>query len=248
MLNVLLFVASPALAVEPAPFFARETLFPTDAVAKDKKGKGKDKKGDGKKKNDDEDEGKMGKILGMDWEPYVAPGGGVQIDSGGDMAVTAGADVGIRYWKKKLEGDLYAGAAYITGDNVAGYDVHLGDQTGYRDTYWGAGGGLEATYNGQSNITTGKDILAPALGVKIPVEVVVGPKKYYGKAGVAPAWYFEESRKANSGGAVPLGDEFEWFVKGGLKIDKFKAEIGFAQLITPVGTYNTPTLAVGYAP
>lgn len=211
----------------------------SDAAAKNK---------GGKKKGEDEDEGKSSKILGLNWEPYVAPGGGVQIDSSGETAIIAGVDVGIRYWKKKLEGNLYAGAGYIAGENLSGYDIHLGDTTGYRAKYWGAAGGLEGTYNGQTSTETGKDVLAPALGVKVPVEITVGPKKYYAQAGVTPAWYFDESRKASAGGPVPFGDELHWHVAAGLKLGKFKGELGFAQLITSNATYNTPTIAIGFAP
>ncbi len=246
MLNLfLLTVSAPALAADE--FFTAETMFPASADAAEKS-KSKDKKKDDTKKSDSEYTGKMkGKILGMNWEPYVQPNGGVQIDAS-TTAITAGADAGIRYWKKKLQGDLYVGGSYITAENLSGYDVHLGDQTGYRAKYWGAGGGVEVTYNGQTNTKTGKDVLAPALGAKIPVEIVVGPKKFYGKAGVTPAWYFDDSRKATAGGPVPLGDEFEWHAAAGLKWEQFKGEIGFAQLITPVGTYNTPTLNVGWNP
>lgn len=218
-----------------------------DAVAKEKKKKDKD--GDKKKKNDDDDDpsAMKGKILGFTWEPYVQPGGGVQIDASGGTAITAGADVGIRYWKKKVQGDLYAGGSYLTAENLAGYEVHFGDQTGYRAKYWGAAGGIQASYDGQTNTATGKDILTPAFGVGIPVEVTVGPKKYYAVAGVMPSWYFDESRKP-SAGEVPLGDEFEWHVGAGLKLGQFKGVIGFAQRMTTAGVYNTPTVQVGWNP
>ena len=242
-----LLLCQSVFATEPdyAPTVAAEA---TDAASKNKGGKNKGGGEKGGSENADDENGKRSKILGLNWEPYVAPGGGVQIDSSGGTAVTAGADVGIRYWKKKLEGNLYAGAAYITAENLSGYDVHLGNTTGYRAKYWGAGGGLEGTYNGQTNIETGKDVLAPALGVKVPVEITVGPKKYYAQAGVTPAWYFDESRKASAGGPVPFGDELGWHVAAGLKLGSFKGELGFAQLITSKGTYNTPTLAIGFAP
>ena len=252
MLHLLLLpLSTPALAAEPAAFFAPDTLFaPSDDAAAKGKGKGKSKNEDdgGKKNNDVEDDlsHMKGKLLGLNWEPFVEPGGGVQIN-GKTTAVTAGADVGIRYWKKKLKGELYLGGTYITADNLSGYDVHLGDQTGYRAKMWGAGGGVEVTYNGQTNTDTGKDVLKPALGVKVPVQITVGPKKFYGKAGVTPAWYFDDARKP-SAGQVPFGDEFEWNVAAGLKLGQFKGEVGFAQLITSAGTYNTPTINVGWNP
>lgn len=208
----------------------------------EKKGKGNDSDGDGKKKKKKDDEG----FLGMEWEPYVEPGGGVQIDSSGEMAVTAGADVGVRYTKDKFAGDLYLGGSYITGDNVVGYDIHLGNTAAYREKYWGAGGGLALTYNGQETMT-GKEIFAPALGVKVPVEIVVGPKKYYGVAGVTPAWYFDEARKPDAG-EVPFGDEFEWHIGAGVKIDQFKAQLGYSMVFTSEGQYSVPTISVGYNP
>ncbi len=247
MLTLLLLAQTTAHAESPEPAFPEVSV---DATAKSKKkdGKGNDeKKEDKKKKNDDDDEGMGGKILGLNWEPYVQPGGGVQIDASGDTAVTAGADVGIRYWKGKLKGDLYLGGQYITSDTIGGYDLHLGDTTGYRAKYFGIAGGLEAKYDGQTDIVTGEDILKPAFGVGVPVELTVGPKKYYAKAGVMPSWYFDEARKP-AAGEVPLGDEFQWSVGAGLKLGQFKGEIGFAQLITSAGTYNTPTLVLGYNP
>jgi hypothetical protein len=247
MLIVLLFTSAPALADTDS--VGAIGLPSTDAVAKSKK-KG-DKDGDKddkkKKKDDDEDEEMKGKLFGLNWEPYVQPGGGVQIDASGDTAIVAGADVGIRYWKGKLAGDLYLGGSYITSDTVGGYDIHLGDTTGYRAKYFGVAGGVEGRYDGQSNIVTGEDIKKPAFGVGVPVEITVGPKKYYGKAGVMPAWYFDEARKP-AAGTVPLGDEFQWSASAGLKLGGFKGEIGFSQLITASGTYNTPILTLGYNP
>jgi hypothetical protein len=227
-----------------------------DAAAKKKDGGGKsdgkkDGKGDGKKDGKKDGDGDKKKkddtFLGFEIEPYVQPGGGVQIDSSGDMAITAGADVGVLYTKKKFTGNLYAGGAYITGEGVSGYDVHLGNTANYRAKYFGAGGGLALTYNGQTNTDTGKDILTPSLGVQVPVELVVGPKKYYGLAGVTPSWYFDEDRKP-AAGMVPFGDEFEWHIGGGLKIDSFKAEAGYMMVFTAAGQYSVPTISVGYNP
>ena len=239
MLHLLFVVLSgPAFAVD-APMVD----LASDAAAEKDKSKSKgDKKDDGDKKKKDDDT-----VLGFEIEPYVEPGGGLQIDSSGDMAVTAGADVGVRYTKKKFIGDLYLGGAYITGEGVSGYDVHLGNNLAYRAKYYGIGGGLALTYNGQTNTLTGKDIFAPALGLKVPVEATIGPKKYYGLLGVTPAWYFDEARKPAEG-EVPLGDEFEWHIGAGLKIDQFKAQAGYSMVFTSNGTYSVPTLTVGYSP
>ncbi len=253
MLSAMLLIVHPALADElvvPALAEVAVDLATDDAAGKkkdkDKDGKDKDKDKDGKGKDKDKDDDKT-KIAGFTIEPYVSPGGGVQIDTSGGTAVTAGVDVGVIYTKKKLEGNLYVGGAYITGEGVSGYDVHLGNTLGYRADYWGAAGGLAITYNGQTNTETGEDILAPALGAQIPVDIKVGPKKYYATAGVTPSWYFDDARKPEAG-EVPLGDEFEWRVGAGLKIGDFKGEIGYATLYTSAGTYSTPTLSVGYNP
>ncbi len=258
MFTLLLSVAQPALADDASPTASLAVDPVTDAAAgkkkdKDKDGskskdKGKDGKGKDKDKDKDTDDNeKRGKILGFNWEPYVEPGGGVQIDTSGGTAVTAGADVGIHYYKKKVDGNLYVGGSYLTGTGISGYDVHLGNEIGYRADYWGAGGGLAVTYNGQTNTDTGEDILAPALGVMVPVDIKVGPKEFYGTAGVTPAWYFEEARKPDAG-EVPLGDEFQWRVGAGLKIGDFKGELGYATLYTSAGIYSTPTITVGWNP
>lgn len=263
----LLFVAvsSPAFALDTPPAepvaptsAVAESAFAPDILSEDAAAKDK-KKGKGTTKSDSEStqsssDGKKKKkkkkeptFLGLTLEPYVEPGGGVQIDSNENIAVTAGADVGVRYTKDKLAGDLYLGGSYLTGEGISGYDVHLGNTLAFRDEYFGIGGGLALTYNAQTNTLTGKDIFAPSLGVKVPVEATIGPKQYYGLLGVTPAWYFDEARKPDAG-EVPLGDEFEWHVAGGLTINEFKLQAGYSMMFTSNGTYSVPTLTVGYAP
>ncbi len=184
--------------------------------------------------------GKRKKFMGWSWQPYVAPGGGVQIDASG-TSVVAGADVGILYAKKTISGNVYLGGSYLTGSGVSGYDVHLGDTTGYRGKLWGLEGGAEVFYNAQM-YENGTDILPASGGVGVPVKVTVGPKKYYGYASVQPSWLFTEARRAST---LPFGDELEWGVGAGLKLKWFQGEVGFAQRVTSAGTINTPILKIG---
>lgn len=204
-------------------------------------GSSSDSGGSGKKKTASDDggtKGKKGKILGWTWQPYIAPGGGVQIDNSG-TSVVAGADAGIIYTKRSWSGDLYAGLDYTTG-TVTGYDVHAGNVIGTRKKYWGVQGGAEFVYSAYAS-TDGSFDLDPSAGVGIPVEVTVGPKKYYAFGGVTPAILFTQSRSVP--GLAPF-DELEWNVGAGVSWKGVKAEAGFAQRITAAGTINTPTISV----
>ncbi len=238
---------TPLLSILFTTALASPSTDADPATAESAVRKQKQKSQDGAKGDDDDLSKMKGKLLGFTWEPFVQPGGGVQIDGSGDTAITAGVDVGVRYWKRKIKGELYVGGAYLTSAELAGYDIHLGNKTGYRPKYWGAALGVLGTYNGQSNLLTGEDVLKPAFGVGVPVELTVGPKKYYAKGGVMPSWYFDDARKP-APGLVPLGDEFTWNVAAGLKLGQFKGELGFAQRITGAATYNTPTVNVGWNP
>ena len=238
---------TPLLSILFTTALASPSTDADPATAESAVRKQKQKSQDGAKGDDDDLSKMKGKLLGFTWEPFVQPGGGVQIDGSGDTAITAGVDVGVRYWKRKIKGELYVGGAYLTSAELAGYDLHLGNKTGYRPKYWGAALGVLGTYNGQSNLLTGEDVLKPAFGVGVPVELTVGPKKYYAKGGVMPSWYFDDARKP-APGLGPLGDEFTWNVAAGLKLGQFKGELGFAQRITGAATYNTPTVNVGWNP
>ncbi|HND33247.1 MAG TPA: hypothetical protein PLA94_24785, partial [Myxococcota bacterium] len=85
------------------------------------------------KKNNEEDVGKVFKTMRVgEWrlKPYVRPGGGVQIGAGNDGAVAsvvAGADVGLRHWKKPWTGDAFVGASYTAGSSLNGLEIHLGE-------------------------------------------------------------------------------------------------------------------------
>ncbi len=195
---------------------------------------------------------------GWFWQPYVTPGGGVQIntsnaddgtvtateDSVSGTSAVAKVDAGIKYWKKKVKGDVFAGVSYTTGAGLNGFDVHAGDTIGYRTKYIGASIGGVAFYNAYSD-STGKEVLAPAAGVQVPVEVTVGPRKYYAFGGAAPAWLFEPSRHAED---ALLGDEFEWSVGAGVNFKAFDAEVSYVSRTTAAGTTGTPTLTVTWAP
>lgn len=183
--------------------------------------------------------GKTKKIWGWRYQPYVMPGGGVTINEAA-TSVNAGVDVGVNYWRKKWVGNLYAGASYTTGDGLNGYDVHLGDQMGARQKYWGLTGGLELTYNGYT-YKDGGAAMKPSAGVLIPVELVVGPKKYYAFAGITPAFYGDKSRNAEVAG---IFHELSWQVGAGAKLKWITGEVGIAQSITSAGTVWTPTLTL----
>jgi hypothetical protein len=205
----------------------------TSTTETDEKEDTKDSGGKGKK-------GKKKKILGWSYQPYVAPGGGARIDSTNGVAVEAGADVGVKYWKENWTGDLYAGGTYATGESYSGYEIHVGDAMGRREKYWGVTLGVEGFYDGYLD-TDGSTILAPSIGVDIPLTLIVGPKKYYAYGGVTPSWLADRSRHVDS---LPFGDELEWNAGVGLKLEGIRVKAGFAQRITVAGTINTPTLSV----
>ncbi len=201
-------------------------------------GDGRDEEVDGGGKGS---QGKKGKYMGWNYQPYVSPGGGVQID-GSNTSVVAGADVGVKYWKRKWAGNLYAGGTYLTGSGVSGYDAHLGNTTGARLKYWGASGGAELFYDAQMT-SGGGSILDPSLGLGVPVSVIVGPASVYGTATIEPAWLFSEARR---GADVPLGDELTWSVSLSANIAGVRGSVGFAQRITAAGTFNTPTVSASF--
>ena len=194
------------------------------------------------------DKGKIGK---WNYQPYVTPGGGVQINTSNGSAATsivAGVDAGVKYWRKDWAGDLYVGGSYTTGDGLNGYDIHLGDATGIRDKYWGATLGLEGFYNGYL-YSNGSSAMKPSAGVGIPLEATVGPKEYYAFGGVTPAYLADASRRVDWNlpmydGAFGFGNEFEWHVGAGLKLKSVTGEIGFAQSVTVAGVQNTPTITL----
>ncbi len=182
---------------------------------------------------------KKKKIFGWNYQPYVMPGGGVTINSSA-TSVNAGVDVGVDYWRKKWVGNLYAGGSYTTGDGLNGYDVHLGDVMGQREKYWGVTGGLELVYNGYT-YQNGSSAMKPSAGVNIPVELVVGPKKYYAFAGVTPGFFTERSRNAQVAG---IFHELEWHVGAGAKLKWITGEVGLMESITSAGVIWTPTLTL----
>lgn len=185
------------------------------------------------------EKGKKKKFMGWTWQPYVAPGGGAQIDASG-TSIVAGAEAGIYYWKKKWTGNLYVGGDYVTG-TTTGYEARLGNTIGRREKYWGLDGGLELMYNGYSSGGAGFE-LDPSAGLAVPVKLTVGPKKVYGFAGVAPAILFTQTRSAPSLPA-PI-DELEWTVGAGMKWKGIRGEVSYTSLITASGTVATPAVSL----
>lgn len=180
---------------------------------------------------------KIGKIGKWKYQPYVAPGGGVQIDTGNGgttTSIVAGADVGVRYWRKKWTGDLYLGGTYTTGDSLNGWELHLGDQMGRREKMWGIEGGLEAIYAGYT-YADGTSAMKPSFGVGVPVDLTVGPKEVYGFAGVQPNYFVDQSR----------GLELEWRVGIAANLSWITGTLAFTQYRSAAGVQNTPTLTIG---
>jgi hypothetical protein len=180
-----------------------------------------------------------GKLWGWGYRPYVTPGGGVAITDGG-TSVSAGADVGIRYWKKNWKGNLAVGGSYLTGDVLNGYDIHAGNEFGRREKYWGLTAGLIGFYNGFIP-KEGAKALDPSMGIDVPVDLIVGPKKYYAYGNITPSFLFNEARRVET---LPFGDELEWGAGVGVNLKWITAELGFNQRITTIGTINTPTLTL----
>lgn len=204
------------------------------------RGSGSSDSGGNKSKNNADSGSKTfekGKLWGWTYRPYVTPGGGVAITNGG-TSIVAGADVGVKYWKKNWAGNLSVGASYATGDILNGYDIHAGNEFGRREKYWGLSAGLIGFYNGYTSTSSGV-ALDPSIGLDVPVELTLGPRKYYAYANVTPSFLFNEDRHVES---LPFGDELEWGVGAGIKLKWINAELGFNQRITTVGTINTPTL------
>lgn len=183
---------------------------------------------------------KKGKIWGWSFRPYVTPGGGLTIGNGG-TAITGGVDVGVKYWKKKWKGDLMAGGSYTSGTNLNGFDVHAGTEFGRREKWWGVSAGVLGFYNGYVGEDASDPTLEPSLGLDIPVELVVGPKKYYAWGSITPSFLFNDDRHVES---LPFGDELEWGVGVGVKFKWITAQAGFTSRITAVGVINTPSLSV----
>lgn len=201
------------------------------------KKKNKDK---GKDSSDEKNTFQKGKIWGWHYRPYVTPGGGLTIGGGG-TAITGAVDVGARYWKEKWRGDLQLGGSYTTGSALDGYDVHLGNEFGRREEWWGVTLGGLLFYNTYSS---GNKTLDPALGLDVPLEVTLGPKKYYLFGGVTPSFIFNEDRHVKG---LPFGDEFEWQVGAGLHLKWITAQVAYTSRITTIGTINTPTISVSIA-
>lgn len=200
------------------------------------KNKNKNKSGGGSTKGKKFDKTR---IMGWSVQPYVEPGGGVQIGAGGATSIVAGADVGVLHTKKKWAGDLYVGGSYTTGDALNGYDVHLGDQTGTRQKYWGLAGGFEGFYNGYTD-PAGKVELEPSVGVDIPVILTLGPKKYFAYGTVAPGFLLNQARQSRK--LPDFIDELEWGAGVGVNTKYITVKAGFTQRITASGVINTPTI------
>lgn len=204
-----------------------------DATKKKKK---KGKKGKKRK-------GRKASAFGWTYQPYVMPGGGLQISSDGS-SVVGGADAGVAYWRGTWQGDAYAGASTLAGGDLRGWEAHVGTKLGVRRKRWGLSLGVEGFLDRQS-LPDGTVVLAPSTGVRLPVDAVLGPLRPRGAprrvflyAGVAPAFLSDPSRRAEG---LPLGDEFEWSVGFGMGKNGKVGRVGMTTRITAAGTQTTPT-------
>lgn len=182
---------------------------------------------------------KKGKIWGWNYRPYVSPGGGLTIGSGG-ASVTGGADVGVKYWRKEWNGDLSAGGSYTSGTALTGYDMHLGNEFGRREKWWGVSLGAFGFYNFYAT-TEATTSLEPSIGLDVPLQLTLGPKKYYAWGSITPSFLLNQDRHVPG---LPFGDELEWGVGVGVKLKWITAEAGFTSRITAVGVINTPTISL----
>jgi hypothetical protein len=161
------------------------------------------------------------------------PGGGVTIDTSG-TSVTGAVDVGANYWRKKWVGNLYLGGSYTSGSGLNGYEGHVGDQMGERLKYWGLTGGLELKYNGYL-YADNSTAMAPAFGVSVPIQGVIGPKKLHAYLGVAPSWYTDHSRNVLG----PI-DELSWKAGLAAKLSWATGKVGVEGSDTAAGIVWTP--------
>jgi hypothetical protein len=208
------------------------------AEGADDDGKAKKKKKKGKKRK-----GRKASAFGWQYQPYVMPGGGVQISEGGS-SVVGGADAGVAYWRGRWQGDAYVGGSTLAGGDVRGWEAHVGTRLGVRRKRWGLSLGVEGFMDRQS-LPDGTEILAPSTGVRLPVDLVLGPLRPQGAprriflyAGVAPAFLADPARHAEG---LPLGDEFEWSVGFGMGKKGKVGRVGMTTRITAAGTQTTPT-------
>ncbi len=218
---------------------------PTADTAPDASDDGAEPAGDGKKKKKKKAKKRKGRkasAFGWHYQPYVTPGGGVQISENGS-AVVGGADAGVAYWRGRWHGDAYAGGSTLAGGDVRGWEAHLGTKFGTKRKRWSVSLGVEG-FRDEQSLAEGGEILAPSLGLRLPVDVVVGPfrprgapRRMFLYAGVAPAFLAEESRHADG---LPFGDELEWSVGVGIGKKGKVGRVGLTTRVTAAGTQTTP--------
>ena len=230
--------------------------------------------GNNGKKNNEEDVGKIFKTMRIgEWrlKPYVRPGGGVQIGSGKDGAVAsvvAGADVGLRHWKKPWAGDAFVGASYTAGSSLNGLEIHLGESFGARQNMWGISLGLTGFYDMYTS-SAGQAKMESTGGVDIPLNVVIGPRTFYGYIGLTPTFVTNPDRQikegsivgtikscergvgaacgANAGMDFYIGHEFSWGLGLGLKTKTVVGALGIQHDINVAGSFWTPVVSLAWA-
>jgi len=177
------------------------------------------------------------KIGKWKFQPYIAPGGGVQIATGSGTSVKSGiasVNLGLTQKHKPWAGDAMVGVSYTTGSANTGVEFHVGESFGAREDFWGASLGLTGFYDTFYG--------APTLGVDIPIEVIIGPKKYYGYLGYTPTYVSNPDRKVEG-----FANETSWNIGFGLKTKVLSGEVGIIRETNVEGTFLTPVVTLAWA-
>jgi hypothetical protein len=234
-------------------------------------GGGGSKKKSGSGGSDDESSKyfKVFKVGKWKVQPYVEPGGGLQIGTADEETVTsvvAGAEAGLHHWRKKWDGNLYVGASYTGGSAYNGFEVNLGEELGIRKKNWGLSWGLEAFYDAYTSENL--ETLEPTGGVNIPLLLTLGPKKYYGFVGLTPGFVTNPNRAiipgklagtvgvcngvvggncANPKNDFFIGHEFSWTVGVGVSNKYLRGQVGIVHEINASTSLWTPVLTLTWS-
>jgi hypothetical protein len=236
----MLALVSLALAQEPV---ALPPLLPPPTLAQQQNAKGKGKR---KKK----------KYPYWDHDPFITPGGGIQVvgaNGNTTTAVTVGGQAGVdsvymqsKAWPR-VGGTSRLGVTYLATDtsngNSEGLDVRAGSFWGPRWQKASVQIGPDLFYNQWSY---GQDKLDPTYGVELPVTAelsLFGTPGLRLWGGVAPAWVSEESRRVdwqNSDATLPgIGHEFTYMAGASGVLQGVSINANYQYRITALGPQQT---------